>query len=71
MACGMSAPAHAAVPQTAAGALASWHYVEFWGSQRDCIDAGQEYQREGWRYKCEYGYDDHVEAWGWVLSIWE
>ncbi|MEV0405147.1 hypothetical protein [Actinoallomurus sp. NPDC050550] len=68
---GMSAPAHAAIPQRGAAAQVSWTYVEYWDRQSDCIDAGQEYEREGWRYKCTYEYNGHVDAFGYDLYILE
>ncbi|GAA4628105.1 hypothetical protein GCM10023196_043070 [Actinoallomurus vinaceus] len=69
--CGMSVPARAAVPRTGAVAQAKWTYVEFWDRQGDCIDAGQQYEREGWRYKCVNEYNDRVEWDGWDLYILE
>ncbi|GII33396.1 hypothetical protein [Planotetraspora mira] len=44
---------------------ATWWDVGSYGTQKLCIDAGQQYQREGWPYKCL-----HVSA-TWALLIWQ
>lgn len=49
---GLSAPAQAATPQAGPNAQAGWIQVENYASRYDCIDAGQQYEREGWLYKC-------------------
>lgn len=50
---GLSAPAQAA-PQAAAGTQSSWTYVAGYWSESACVDAGQQYEREGWSYECRY-----------------
>jgi hypothetical protein len=35
-----------------ATALASWHHVAWYKSKAECIDVGQQYEREGWPYAC-------------------
>jgi hypothetical protein len=44
---------------------ASWWDVGSYQNKKSCIDAGQQYQREGWPYKCI-----EVSA-QWVLLIWQ
>ncbi|MEU9133738.1 hypothetical protein AB0D08_37575 [Kitasatospora sp. NPDC048540] len=35
----------------------SWHITGNWYLyKRDCVDAGQQYEREGFPYQCRYGY---------------
>ncbi|GAA4625753.1 hypothetical protein GCM10023196_031160 [Actinoallomurus vinaceus] len=41
---GLSAPAQAA----------DWKAVARYNSQSQCIDAGQQYHREGWAYMCTH-----------------
>jgi hypothetical protein len=58
---GVNTPAHAA----------GWVDVGSYNSYKACIDAGQQYQREGWRYTC-YHYWGNGGAEGlWELNIWE
>jgi hypothetical protein len=52
---GVSAPSHAA----------QWWSVQSYGSQKACIDAGQQYEREGWTYRCL-----HISA-AWLLQIYQ
>lgn len=49
---GLSTPAQATTPQTGTSAQAGWILVDNYASRFDCIDAGQQYEREGWEYKC-------------------
>lgn len=65
---GMSAPAHAAISQPGVEAQAAWSFGGLYSTKSRCIDAGQQYQREGWSYKCAYGYQDTVGE-GWLLWI--
>ncbi|MFB7337094.1 hypothetical protein ACFC00_36630 [Streptomyces adustus] len=38
-----------------ASSTASWLLVKTYATNYACVDAGQQYQREGWsEYKCEY-----------------
>lgn len=53
---GMAVPAQAA----------TWWDVGSYGTKSKCIDAGQQYEREGWPYKCIYVYGA-----GYVLEIWQ
>ncbi|MFB4295143.1 hypothetical protein [Actinomadura sp. NTSP31] len=58
----------ATVPAQASQATpaATWWDVGTYGTKSLCIDAGQQYQREGWPYRCL-----HVTGAGWVLEIWQ
>ena len=49
---GLSAPAQAATPQIGTNTQAGWILVDNYASRFDCVDAGQQYEREGWTYKC-------------------
>ena len=49
---GLSMPAQAAAPQIGTSTQAGWILVDNYASRFDCIDAGQQYEREGWEYKC-------------------
>jgi hypothetical protein len=49
---GLSAPALAATPQTGTNTQAGWILIDNYASRFDCVDAGQQYEREGWTYKC-------------------
>lgn len=49
---GLGAPAQAAAPQIATNAESGWILIDNYASRFDCIDAGQQYEREGWTYKC-------------------
>ncbi|MGI5322673.1 hypothetical protein [Actinomadura nitritigenes] len=69
LAAGLGLPAGiAAVPAQASPAApaATWWDVGAYGTQHACIDAGQQYEREGWPYRCL-----HVTGAGWVLEIWQ
>jgi hypothetical protein len=57
-----AAPAHA----SPAAPAATWWDVGNYGTHPKCINAGQEYEREGWPYRCIY-----VSGAGWVLEIWQ
>jgi hypothetical protein len=57
-----AAPAQA----SAAAPAATWWYAGNYGTHPKCINAGQEYEREGWPYRCIY-----VSGAGWVLEIWQ
>jgi hypothetical protein len=36
---------------------ASWVWTGSWyGTKSQCVDDGQQYEREGWPYKCIYSY---------------
>ncbi|MFB9834495.1 hypothetical protein [Actinoallomurus acaciae] len=49
---GLSTSAQAA-PRINASAQASWTYIDSYWSNKACVDAGQQYEREGWNeYKC-------------------
>ncbi|MDL4816564.1 hypothetical protein [Actinomadura opuntiae] len=49
---GLNAPAQAA-PKTGTSLQYAWTYVQNYPSKRACIDAGQQYEREGWKaYRC-------------------
>ncbi|WP_405616404.1 hypothetical protein OG292_23380 [Streptomyces sp. NBC_01511] len=54
---GISAPAQAAAPGTSVGAPAqaeAWTYIGTYSSRSYCIDAGQQYVREGFNnYRCD------------------
>jgi hypothetical protein len=52
----------AAVPAQAA---TWWSITPAYGTQKLCIDAGQQYQREGWPYRCL-----HISG-AWLLQIWQ
>ncbi|MWA06367.1 hypothetical protein F8568_039695 [Actinomadura sp. LD22] len=58
----------AALPAQAAPAApaATWWDVGTYGTKSKCVDAGQQYEREGWPYRCLY-----VTGAGWVLEIWQ
>ncbi|MBO2465245.1 hypothetical protein [Actinomadura violacea] len=45
---GTSVPAQAAAPKTGANAQAGWILIDNCASRFDCVDAGQQYEREGW-----------------------
>jgi hypothetical protein len=49
---GLSAPAQAAAPQIGTNAQAGWIMIDNYASRFECVDAGQQYEREGWTYKC-------------------
>lgn len=55
---GVNAPAQAAAPGTSVGAsaeaAAAWLYIGTYSSRSACVDAGQQYVREGFsQYSCE------------------
>jgi hypothetical protein len=49
---GMSAPAQAAAPENGTNTQSGWILIDNYASWFECVDAGQQYEREGWTYKC-------------------
>jgi hypothetical protein len=52
--CGLGASAQAA-PKAGVRPQYTWTYVADYASKKACVDAGQQYEREGWNaYKCQF-----------------
>jgi hypothetical protein len=53
---GLSAPAQAAAPQISGSSGfrpgPPWTLVDNYTSRFECVDVGQQYEREGWDYFC-------------------
>jgi hypothetical protein len=54
---GLSVPAHAAT---------WWSITPAYGSKKLCVDAGQQYEREGWPYRCL-----PYSGGAYLLQIWQ
>jgi hypothetical protein len=62
----MAAGVTAAPAQASQTSAAAWQSVFVgYATKSLCIDDGQQYQREGWAYRCIPGYSST-----WVLQIW-
>ncbi|MFE3205745.1 hypothetical protein [Embleya sp. NPDC059237] len=65
-----AAPAFAQERPSAAPA-ARWTWTgNIYGDKSGCVDAGQQYQREGYQYQCRYEYFSYTKQWLWFLYIY-
>jgi hypothetical protein len=57
---------------TQAAHAASWNFTgNLYAHKSDCVDAGQQYEREGYPYKCTYGYFSPTDQYLYWLYIYE
>jgi hypothetical protein len=54
-----------AAPAHASASSGQWWDIGTYSSQKGCVDAGQQYAREGFPYRCL-----HVDNLWWALEIW-
>jgi hypothetical protein len=64
---GLAAGVVATPAQAQTTAAAGWTFVAFYDTKAACVDAAQQYEREGWQTRRIHPYE-HPR---WVLSIWE
>jgi hypothetical protein len=50
---------------------ASWVVIAGYSTKTECVDAGQQYEREGYPYKCNQEYFQPTSQWLWFLYISE
>ncbi|MEW9528841.1 hypothetical protein [Microbispora sp. NPDC049125] len=57
--------------RTAQGAAGAWKFTgSLYAAKYDCVDAGQQYQREGYPYQCRYAYFPFTEQYLYWLYIY-
>lgn len=66
MTAGLCMAAGVAAAPAQAAAVPSWHYVAEYKTKSACIDAAQQYEREGQNTRCITPYSGTM----WVLNIW-
>ncbi|MGW0809196.1 hypothetical protein [Nonomuraea sp. NPDC002799] len=58
--------------QTAQAYAGAWRFTgNLYAKKFDCVDAGQQYQREGWPYQCRYAYFSFTDQYLYWLYIYD